>query len=115
MTSNRPIENDLDASIRKVLENEDLEAVRVKARQRERIQALGVDPNRVTSNRRQVLEFVCDEGTVDSKDVARKFYGGRNVRTAHAQLSALTNLGLIVPIRTAEFKVSVLGKKVLGC
>jgi hypothetical protein len=104
-----------NASVDKILSDPALEEARAKARERERIAAIGVDPNRITDKRRKLLEFVRDEGAVTAKDVARSVFGNvRLVRAAAAQIAALTTLGLLTPLRTSEFKLSPLGKQVLG-
>lgn len=109
MIGNR--QNAWTESVRKALADEALEECRQRAREKERIQALGVDPNRLTPQRRAIIAYVKDEGAVTAKDVASKICK-RNVRTASKHLHALEGLGVLKPIRFAEFVLSPLGAKI---
>lgn len=65
---------------------------------------------KLTPTRASILELTQSAGAVSASDVAREVIRGRNQRTAKAQLIALHKLGLLMPIRICEYRLSDAGQ-----
>lgn len=76
----------------------------------EHLRALAKVVADLTEHQRVVLALVAVEGAVDRRDVARLALFRRNTRTAASVLKALARKGLIEPIRTCEYRLTVSGK-----
>jgi hypothetical protein len=65
----------------------------------------------LTDTRRQILELAQSKGAISASDVALNIIRGRNLRAATKALKDLHALGLLMPIRTCEYRLSPAGQE----